>query len=90
MCRCVVEAWNFIDPEIIVRSFKKCGIPNGLDGAGDDPLWQDTNDTERKMEDFHDILDDNLNGEVLEELLTGSESELSLDAEEYRNIFLTV
>ena len=29
----IVDAWKDITPEIIVRSFKTCGITVGLDGS---------------------------------------------------------
>ena len=34
-------AWKTIPESIIVRSFKKCGISNALDGSDDDILWED-------------------------------------------------
>ena len=34
-------AWKAIPESIIVRSFKKCGISNALDGSEDDILWED-------------------------------------------------
>ena len=34
-------AWKAIPESIIVRSFKKCCIINGLDGSEDDILWED-------------------------------------------------
>ena len=35
----VLEAWRGIPEEIVVRSFKKCGVLNSLDGT-DDILWE--------------------------------------------------
>jgi len=37
----VSAAWKTIPESIIVRSFKKCGISNALDGSDDDILWED-------------------------------------------------
>jgi len=37
----VSAAWKAIPESIIVRSFKKCGISNALDGSEDDILWED-------------------------------------------------
>ena len=34
-------AWKVIPETIIVRSFKKCCISNGVDGSEDDILWED-------------------------------------------------
>jgi hypothetical protein len=36
----VSAAWKAIPESIIVRSFKKCSISNGLDGSKDD-VWED-------------------------------------------------
>ena len=70
-----------------MRFFKKCGIPNALDGTEDDHLWQDVNDKESEMENCHDIFNDNLNAEEIEELLADSDNEPSSDVEEDGNIF---
>lgn len=42
MCQWIGEAWDMISPKIVVRSFKKTGISNDLDGTEDDILWNDT------------------------------------------------
>ncbi|KAJ1130292.1 hypothetical protein NDU88_008646 [Pleurodeles waltl] len=47
LCKFVIKAWNDIDAETVIKSFKKCGISNSLDGMEDDYLWQD----EEKAED---------------------------------------
>jgi hypothetical protein len=36
----VTAAWKAIPDSIIVRSFKKCGISNALDGSEDDIIWR--------------------------------------------------
>nr|KAF6343017.1 hypothetical protein mPipKuh1_010743 [Pipistrellus kuhlii] len=41
LCNFVIKAWNDITEETVIRSFKKCGISNSLDGMEDDFLWQD-------------------------------------------------
>lgn len=40
LCSWVIEAWSMISPEIIVRSFKKTGISNALDGTEDDVVHE--------------------------------------------------
>ena len=47
ICQWIVDAWQELDPQIIVHSFKKCCISNALDGSEDDILWEDqaTSDT---------------------------------------------
>jgi hypothetical protein len=37
----VSAAWKAIPESIIIRSFKKCCISNGLDGSEDDLVWED-------------------------------------------------
>ena len=37
----VKEAWESISDDIIIRSFKKCGISNAMDGTEDDILYED-------------------------------------------------
>uniref|UniRef100_A0A1E1X208 Putative pogo transposable element n=1 Tax=Amblyomma aureolatum TaxID=187763 RepID=A0A1E1X208_9ACAR len=41
LCRWIIEAWSVIPREMVVRSFKKTGISNSLDGTEDDALWED-------------------------------------------------
>ncbi|KAJ1185842.1 hypothetical protein NDU88_002629 [Pleurodeles waltl] len=41
LCKFVIKTWNDIDAETVIKSFKKCGISNSLDGMEDDYLWQD-------------------------------------------------
>nr|XP_054928945.1 uncharacterized protein LOC129385819 [Dermacentor andersoni] len=41
LCRWILEAWSVIPSEMVVRSFKKTGISNSLDGSEDDALWED-------------------------------------------------
>jgi len=39
--RWVSAAWKAIPESIIIRSFKKCCISNGLDGSEDNIVWED-------------------------------------------------
>ena len=41
ICTWVEEAWEELNPEIIVKAFKKCTISNALDGSEDDCVWQE-------------------------------------------------
>lgn len=40
VCEWVKKSWDDVRPEIIVKSFKKCGISNALDGTEDDALFE--------------------------------------------------
>ncbi|KAK1345510.1 hypothetical protein QTO34_007968 [Cnephaeus nilssonii] len=51
LCKFVIKAWNDIDAETVIKSFKKCGISNPLDGMEDDYLWQD--EEEAKLRPQH-------------------------------------
>ena len=41
ICSWIKDVWEELDPEIIIRAFKKCCISNALDGSEDDVLWED-------------------------------------------------
>ena len=40
ICEWILQAWEELDPQIIIRSFLKCSLTNKLDGTEDDALWQ--------------------------------------------------
>ena len=40
LCAWVINSWNLIKAEIMVKSFKKTGISNSLDGTEDDAVWE--------------------------------------------------
>ena len=46
LCNFVIKAWNDIDVETVIKSFKKCGIWNSLDGMENDYLWKDEEEAE--------------------------------------------
>lgn len=50
LCSWILEAWSTISDEVVVKSFKKTGISNALDGTEDDRLWdsEDTADSDRE------------------------------------------
>ena len=37
----VVTAWDMVPEDMVVKSFKKCGISNSMDGEDDDALFAD-------------------------------------------------
>ncbi|KAK3724016.1 hypothetical protein QZH41_008919, partial [Actinostola sp. cb2023] len=37
----VKASWTSLDESMVVKSFKKCGISNAMDGYEDDALWED-------------------------------------------------
>ena len=40
VCSWVIKAWNGVKPEMIIKSFKKCGISNAMDGTEDDAIFE--------------------------------------------------
>ena len=61
MCEWVRDAWQQLDPAIIVKAFQKSGISNALDGTEDDYLWREPNFVQETSEDSKD--DDLLNND---------------------------
>ena len=41
VCEWVVEAWNTIPAEMVMKSFLKCGILNSPDGSEDNALFDE-------------------------------------------------
>ena len=60
LCEWILKAWEELDITMIVKSFKKCGISNNLDGTEDDMLWDDDTpdaedmDVDSEMDDPYD------------------------------------
>ena len=40
VCSWVIKAWNGVKPKVIIKSFKKCGISNAMDGTEDDAVFE--------------------------------------------------
>ncbi|CAB4439968.1 unnamed protein product [Rhizophagus irregularis] len=51
MCGWVKRSWENLSEEIIIRSFKKCGISNELDGSEDDAIYEDIDEIIREIQD---------------------------------------
>ncbi|KAG7171190.1 hypothetical protein Hamer_G021670, partial [Homarus americanus] len=68
-------AWDDINVETVIKSFKKCGISNSMDGMEDDMLWEDEDETEAEATssdlefDPYDEAAINVSQDVLEELM---------------------
>ena len=72
ICKWVLEAWAEIPKEMIVKSFKKCGISNAMDGSEDDLFGQD--ETEENDNDEREIL--NIDSDSADEYSTDESDEL--------------
>ncbi|KAK2549399.1 hypothetical protein P5673_030228 [Acropora cervicornis] len=57
MCQWISEAWLEIPPEMVARSFLKCGITNSLDGSEDDLVFDSS---------YDELFDDDLLDELFE------------------------
>ncbi|CAG8798894.1 17868_t:CDS:2 [Cetraspora pellucida] len=53
-----MKVWTNISIEIVIKSFKKCGISNELDGTEDDWLY-DLDKKNDDNEDLAEIVDEN-------------------------------
>lgn len=61
LCIWIEEAWDEIKSEIVMKSFKKCGISNAFDGTEDDLLWDDqANDDVNEEDDINDRMADDV------------------------------
>jgi hypothetical protein len=51
MCSWILRAWDYISSDVIVKSFKKAGISNALDGTEDDGIWQEAETGDNDVND---------------------------------------
>uniref|UniRef100_A0A8C5WL18 HTH CENPB-type domain-containing protein n=1 Tax=Leptobrachium leishanense TaxID=445787 RepID=A0A8C5WL18_9ANUR len=54
VCRWVKDAWESMPPEMIQKSFRKCGISNAMDGTEDDAIYEDVENSEDETDDTID------------------------------------
>jgi nucleosome binding factor SPN SPT16 subunit len=52
LCQWILQAWENINPNTIIRGFKKCSISNFLDGTEDDMLWAPIEDENETIEEI--------------------------------------
>jgi hypothetical protein len=53
LCQWILQAWEDINPNTIIREFKKCSISNFLDGTEDDMLWAPIADENKTRRNCH-------------------------------------
>ena len=39
VCDWILRLWNSVKKEVVVKSFKRCGISNAMDGTEDDDIY---------------------------------------------------
>ncbi|CAG8569906.1 21354_t:CDS:2 [Gigaspora margarita] len=70
ICQWILEAWDDISAEMIIKSFKKCGISNKLDGTEDNLLY-DSDKENSEIDNNKDLTkiveEDSLSANELEE-----------------------
>lgn len=52
VCTWVKNSWEKIKQETIVKSFKKCGISNAIDGTEDDLVFEEREDDDSSSENI--------------------------------------
>ena len=57
LCEFVIKAWDNVKKEGVVRSFKKCGISNAMDGTDGELLHESEDEFEAKV-DSHNFESD--------------------------------
>ena len=63
VCEWVKNSWQWVKSETIVKSLKKCGISNALDGSEDDILYEESDvSSENNREDDFTGSDDDFLG----------------------------
>jgi len=55
ICKWILEAWAEIPKEMIIKSFKKCGISNAMDGSEDDLFGQMEEEIDKNEREIVDI-----------------------------------
>ncbi|KAJ9596830.1 hypothetical protein L9F63_012086 [Diploptera punctata] len=51
VCQWIKQSWSRVREDIIVKSFKKCGVSNAADGSEDHSLYEEDNDDEEESSD---------------------------------------
>ena len=55
VCSWVIKAWNGVKPEVIIKSFKKCGISNAMDGTEDNAIFEQSDSSDDNDEELANI-----------------------------------
>ncbi|CAB4413248.1 unnamed protein product [Rhizophagus irregularis] len=63
VCRWVKRSWENVSEEIIIRTFKKCGISNALDETEDDEIYKEIDEV---LNEIQNEMDNNVEEEMEE------------------------
>ena len=55
VCSWVIKAWNGVKPEVIIKSFKKCGISNAMDGTEDNAIFEQSDSSDDNDKELANI-----------------------------------
>jgi hypothetical protein len=66
VCNWVIKAWNGVKKEVIIKSFKKCGISNALDGTEDDAIYTESDESDNEAAIEEDVESEESESEVSE------------------------
>ena len=80
LCEMVIKSWDKVKTESVVKSFKKCGISNAMDGTEDDLLYESEDEEEVDSPDpTWDPYDETVNDDVYDELFVSDDDDDSFD-----------
>lgn len=59
VCQWIKTSWDAVKEDIVIKSFKKCGISNALDGEEDELIYEDSSSESSSVHcDFEDSSED--------------------------------
>ncbi|CAG8456685.1 5509_t:CDS:2, partial [Gigaspora rosea] len=91
VCYWVLDAWNDIPEDIIVRAFKKCGISNCLSGSEDHLIYDDNESDSDKSDEYNEDEEFDEDYEPVEgEFDEGNEDDDSNEYNKYPECFVVI
>ena len=81
MLKWIKQAWDAISPDIIRKSFKKCGISNAIDGSEDNLFQNDDDDDTDPFEGF-DEQDVQMDEDIIANISSYNEAAIELSEDE--------
>jgi hypothetical protein len=81
MLKWIKQAWDAISPDIVRKSFKKCGISNAIDGSEDNLFQNDDDDDTDPFEGF-DEQDVQMDEDIIANISSYNEAAIELSEDE--------
>jgi hypothetical protein len=84
MLKWIKQAWDAISPDIIRKSFKKCGISNAIDGSEDNLFQNDDDDDDDDTDPFEgfDEQDVQMDEDILANISSYNEAAIEVSEDE--------